>query len=425
MELSLSCAYLACVAIALLVVTISVCARHAALWPWRRVLSLVAMLWIGAAVAKIVYIDDIFPPIDGAQHESVARDVSDSLWSGRFADAFAQSGIGNPAYEFLVGVFYAVTEAPQVVTYAINGALGFWGLLVLLEILCRQTRCSRLPLSVIGIVGLLPSGLLWTTANLKEGPVLWGICMMCYWTVPADRYRGRPPRLLPILGVIVVGLLRPHIAVVWLAAVAAGALVSTKRVGLLFVSGVGMVAGVALLCAIVPTLFDRAMTEGVSSTLSERYDDLSNNENLGDSQLTGGTPIPPFTGLGLIMFRPWPTEVRRFDAVLAGAEVWCMAGVGMLVWWRARRRARWRPPLALVTHVVLLLLMGILFSYMYNMGLVVRQRLMCFPALLTLYFWPLLETQSARRGARVFRPVARRARWAPPRRRPALQAPHR
>jgi hypothetical protein len=129
--------------------------------------------------------------------------------------------------------------------------------------------------------------------------------------------------------------------------------------------------------------------------LAQRYDDLSNNDAVGGAAIAGGTPIPFVSGLMLILIRPWPTEVQQMEAFLAGIEVWLLAAFGMLNWWIARGRVRWRVSVGLVTHVVALLLMGYFFSYMYNMGLAVRQRLMCFPAVLTIYTWPLLARQQA------------------------------
>ena len=128
--------------IALQLLTVSVCARHGALWPWRRYLQIAVFLWLATAVVKKAYIDEIHPPVDGLLHEAVAHDVADLLASGRLGEAFSYFGVGNPAYQFLLGTFYAVTGAPEIVTYAINGALAYWGLLVLIEVLCRQTNCA-------------------------------------------------------------------------------------------------------------------------------------------------------------------------------------------------------------------------------------------------------------------------------------------
>lgn len=399
MEIPFAFLYLSALAIALQVITIRICAHNRALWTWRRQFQLAAFIWVAMALAKKGYIDDIFPPSDALEHERVARDVAEQFTSGHFADAFANFGIGNDTYRFMLGVFYALTNAPEIVTYAVNGALGFWGLLSLLDVLCRQTKCVRLPGSVVGLVGFLPSGLVWTTANLKEGPVLWGICMMCYWMVPAAQQGARGRRILPIVGLLVVMAMRPHIAIAWLVAIAAGNFVYTKRSGLILASAAGTVVSIGLLSLLVPAFFDQMIGNGVSAALSSRYDDLSTNDRINGAALAGSSPLPVISGLTLILFRPWPTEVERLDALLAGVEVWFLAVFGLVNWTLTPGRLRLREHPGLLVHVVALVLMGYFFSYMYNMGLVVRQRLMCFPAVLALYVWPLLAKQQAGKWA--------------------------
>lgn len=389
MEVLLTCVYLAILSIALQVATVTICARHRALWSWRGILRLVAFAWLAMAVAKKAYIDEIFPPADGMWHETIAREVADQLTTGRYAEAFSSFAIGNPAYEFVLGTFYALTGAPEVVTYAINGAFAFSGLLLLLEVLCRQTNCARLPALVVLIFGLLPSALLWTTTNLKEGPILWGICAMCYWTIPAAGNGRRPSRVLPVLGLLVVMMMRPHIAMAWLLAIGAGVMLHTRRFGLLFATAAGAVMSIWLLSVLRPATFEEALSDGATTALSNQYEELSSLD-MGRAPISGSSPIPVVSGLALILFRPWPTETQTVDAFFAGLEVWTLAALGLFGWVVARDRRRLCLHPGLVTNIVLLLLMGFYFSYMYNMGLAVRQRLMCFPAVLAIYVWPLL-----------------------------------
>jgi hypothetical protein len=159
-------------------------------------------------------------------------------------------------------------------------------------------------------------------------------------------------------------------------------------------------AAAAVICALLlsyvaPDLFASAMSDGVSATLSERYQTLSARDAANGSSLTGGTPIPVVSGLLLVMFRPWPFEVEESHALLVGIEVWAFAAVGFYIWKSTRKRLRLLLHPAIATQIVALLLLSYYFSYMYNMGLVVRQRLMCFPAMLFIYFYPLLAKQGA------------------------------
>jgi hypothetical protein len=395
--------YLAAIALALQFVVLRVCAQNAAMWHRRAYFRLAALIWCAMPIAKVCYIDQLVPPTDGLGHEMIAREIADLLTDGRYAEAAGYFAVGNNAYRALLGVFYAITAAPEIVTYSINGALGFMGLLALLDVLCRHSNCRRLPLSAVLTVSLLPSGLIWTTANLKEGAMLWGICMMLYLTVPTASLGPRPRRLLPILGFLTVGVLRPHIAVAWLGAIGAGAAVDKGRIGLLFGSAAAGLVGFVLIGYLAPDLFATAMKDGVTTTLSDRYNTLASNDRVNGAALTGNNPIPVVSGLSLLMFRPWPLEVDGLSELLVGVEMWGLAVIGFWNWKsiRGRRRLLLRP--ALITQFAVLLAFGYFFTYMYNMGLAVRQRLMCLPAILFIYFYPLLLRQPARIRATMYR----------------------
>jgi hypothetical protein len=88
--------------------------------------------------------------------------------------------------------------------------------------------------------------------------------------------------------------------------------------------------------------------------------------------------------------------VHEVVALLAGLEVWALGLLGILSWKAAKRKWKLALEPVMVTQIVALLVLSFYFSYMYNMGLVVRQRLMCFPALLFIYFFPVLASQRSR-----------------------------
>jgi hypothetical protein len=393
MDLTVTCIYLLLLAATLQVSVVRVCARQPAMWPWRNYLRMAALVWCAMAIVKKCYLDNLIPPADSLMHEEIAREVAALLSSGRFAEAFSYLAIGNDAYRFFLGVFYALTGASEIVTYAVNGTLGFLGLLALLDILCLHSHCRRLPAPVVIVISLLPSGLLWATANLKEGITLWGICMMLYLTVPAKAFSATPRRFLPVVGLIAVAIMRPHIAAIWLVAIAVGAALDTKRVGLLFATAGAVLVCLFLVSSLAPEIIETATNEGVTNTLADRYATLSTTDSLNGAALAGSNPLPVISGLTLIMFRPWPFEIQGVNDFLVGLEVWALAALGLAYWLTTKKLLRLLTSPAAVTHIAALLALGFYFSYMYNMGLVIRQRLMCFPAVLFLYFYPMLANQ--------------------------------
>jgi len=394
MQLFLGSIYLLLIVFLQLLLIDHACRRVQAFKRWRQVMRLSALTWFGMALLKKACLDSIFPPGDAILHEAIARDIAELLTAGYFVEAFDYFGFGNPAYRFMLGVFYALTAAPEVVLYAVNGALAFWGMLSLLEVLCQHAGCVRLPAKVVVPCLFLPSGLLWTTANLKEGLVLWGICMMLRLTMPECGGRLLSLRLLPLLGMMVLGLVRPHIAIIWLVSISLLVTWRSRKFGLFVLTSTGALAGVFLLKQAAPTLFEAATGQGVTSTLSERYEHLAANSDQASRHFLDQNPTPVWTGVILILFRPWPWEVRQFGELLAGLEVWLLALLGFWTWFRAPNKRSQLKHSSVISFLVCLVFFGFFFTYMYNMGLVVRQRLMAFPAVWFLYSWPVVSRSS-------------------------------
>ena len=120
------------------------------------------------------------------------------------------------------------------------------------------------------------------------------------------------------------------------------------------------------------------------------------NDSLMSSHFIGKQPIPVWTGVVLILFRPWPTEVGSGAELLAGVEVWILALIGGWGWYQLRGKLRHALHPSILIMLFGLLFFGFFFSYMYNMGLMVRQRLMAFPTILYIYAWPYVCKQKYR-----------------------------
>ena len=375
------------------------------------------VVWSAAPILKKLLVDQWWPPVDGLEHECYAREIAAHLRNGQFGDALGYFSIGNFAYRFCVGVFYAITGAPEFIIYAINAAFGFAAMIALLDVLCLHAPAPRLSRTVVCSCLFIPSGLIWTSANLKEGPVLWGICTMLYFTVERQQFRRHIPMIRPLCGAMLVGIFRPQIACLWVAAIALLAIFRMKRPVLALAAIGGMFGCLLLLKVAAPQLYAAITTDGVTSSLNARYETLTDNDNLTSRHFRNAKPIPIYTGTMLILFRPWPTEAVGAAELMASAEVGMLALLGAWHWFGIKRPlALLRKPVTL-SMLAALLLLGFYFSYMYNMGLVVRQRLMAFPAVLFLYNYPFVAAAMARPVAALRRPWQR----GTPAMRPALR----
>ncbi len=361
-----------------------ICLRTPSLRSHRFVVKSCAVVWCLAAIAKWGYIDQLLPPGDALHHMSVGWELADALRAGDVSWLVGSCRPGNPAYQAMLGVLYAVTGAPEVIVYTINAALGFWAMLSLVELLALHAAAQRVPLMAILCCLLLPSAMMWTTTNLKEGAVLWGGVMMLFWTFEQKRLMRRG---MPRIGLLVLALLRPHVAVMWAVSIGAAAVVKAGRYRLAVSIAVGTcVCAVALKYA-APALFETLLESGVTESLGARQAAAENHHS--GVQLQSADRILVYTGTTLILFRPWPTEVSNAMELVSGAEVWCLALIGLCCWKNpmvAFRAVMKNGPL--LTSVFALLCFGFYFSFMYNMGLAVRQRVMVLPVVLLFYLWP-------------------------------------
>jgi len=357
--------------------------RTTALRSHLFLITILAVCWLAMVVLKVVVLDTMLPPMDGVRHEYWAREIAEELQHGQFDLAREFTAPGNRGYRLIEGVFYAVTNSPQVVVYAINGLFAFMGLLRLLAALCTGYRLQRIPVPDVLLTFLLPSVIFWTTCNLKEGVMLWSICEILRYAVLSmsdDCPRPSFPMFASFLGL----LFRPHIGVALLASLAFGLSLKGKQIFVPVICVCGILLGGGILSFLKPDLVKSMVNSGMTETLNEHY--LERN-SLGGSAI-GGTPIPFVSGGILLLFRPFPREVANASQALAGIEIWFVTGLAALLWLRSYNlNAMLRDPFTLTT-LALLVCAAFFFSYMYNMGLMVRQRAQFMPVLLVLCFIP-------------------------------------
>ena len=375
--------------------------KTVALQRWVAFLFCMAMIWSLFGVGKRLYIDQVFPPVDAVRHDREARQVAAALRQGSLGSVVGRIAPGNRAYQVGLGIFYALTGASELVAYLVNGGLAFWALVAFLSILARVSGVVRLPFWIVILVAALPSALFWSTTNLKEGCMLWGICMMLEVT-PFYQSRalvrelavspGRSDRLplVPfIAGAVVTCSLRPHIAIAWLGGILAGIGIWQRRLKVTIACAAGGLLGMILFANLAPDLTARILTGEAISGLEDFY---QRREGLGVSAISFGErgPLPLLSGLPLIFLRPYPFEISNVTGLFAGLEIWTLSLIGLIGWVLTRDRLRALQTPFVITLLVTTLLIALEFSYMYNLGLMVRQRLQILPAVVGLALFPYL-----------------------------------
>ena len=103
-------------------------------------------------------------------------------------------------------------------------------------------------------------------------------------------------------------------------------------------------------------------------------------------------PIPVISGIKNTLFRPFFWSVKNIRSLLAALEIWTIS-LGICYFWMRMRPSEWKTILqnpAIRCALLVSIPFFFLFSYFPNEGLIARQRVQLYPALLVLFTMPIL-----------------------------------
>ena len=274
-------------------------------------------------------------------------------------------------------------------------AMGFWGILFVLRSFDEiHEELGQPNFKYVYLLLFLPGLHFWTSAIGKDAPVFLSVAM-CTWA--AFRLQSR---YLAFAAAIVIALLvRPHIALIALVALAMTVLVARNtsavtRVALLAVTlgGIGAVSG------LVETSFG-----GLSLTNTDAVGEFIETKSTvseeagGDQSIMGASfPVKLFS----LLFRPFFIDASGALGYIASLENAVLLVVFATLIWRSGTalqvaRAAMFARFAAIFFVMLTILLAMIN---YNVGLGLRQKMMMMPTLLT-FLAAMLAVRSARRQA--------------------------
>jgi len=314
--------------------------------------------------------------------------LAQQLRRGDFTLDLGGSLVGTQFIDLLTGIVYAVVGSTKLGGFFVFSWLGFWGLWLFYK--AFRTAFPGLPGRRYSlVVFLMPSLLFWPSSIGKESWMLLGLGMGALGA--AQLLRGQRGGLVRLaLGLGACMLVRPHMALVTL--VATGIAYAVKRQPRSTLPGARRLAGLAILVAgglvvvaNVETFFgvDQLSSGSVGNILESTQDRTS----AGRSSFESGSPslsrLP--NGMVTILFRPFPTEARNAQALIASLEGVALAAMLVL----ALRRARQLPHLLREEpYAVFCLAYSGMFFFAFssfsNFGIVSRQRVQLFPVLFAL-----------------------------------------
>jgi hypothetical protein len=326
---------------------------------------------------------------DAATYNSYGAKFAEQFRHGDFSVDVGRV-VGTGFVKILTGIVYTVTGPSIIAGFLVFSMLGFWGIY-----LCYRAFVACLPDADHWLYGrlvfLLPSMLFWPSGLGKEAWML--LCIGVTAHGLARLYtRRRFGFAVLALGLSGCAAVRPHIAVILLAAGFAGYLLRPAGPRATPLSPLAKVAGVAVLLVVSTVALQRAATffevdsissqsvDQVLSSTQERTDEGGSSFKAERAQ--GPLALP---GAAVqVLLRPFPWEAHNAQALLTSLE----GVVLMALIWRGRRSfgalrrgLRSSYPLFCVLYSVAFIYA---FSTFGNFGILARERVQVLPMVLAL-----------------------------------------
>ena len=343
------------------------------------IVCLCGCLYLFVVAYRILQIEDMLAWTDGAGHHLLGILAGEMISSNGLLEVAFSTRPGNPFYQFLTGCIYSIGGPYPEVIFVCSAVLGYLAMTLVLDALTRVN--PDIPVWSVFFVIFLPSAVFWTPFNLKEGPMLWSIAVLLH---SSSLLKGEKLPMIRILIATAIGiLLRPHIILCWLVGIA------FARIFLKF----NLRVAVLFLIAIAPSIYLTdfllpGLISNFGETISESADASARHAVSHGGSAVSGRSIPFLTGGLLLLARPYPWEIFSLSSLVTSVEIWTFTILGTIGWLGSHDKLRLiRQPLVM-TSLIALLCLFLPFSFFYNMGLLARQRLQAFPAILVLAVLP-------------------------------------
>lgn len=342
---------------------------------------LLLLMHIGAAIATYLYSQEFGGDVTLYYYDRMGIYGNASGLSTVFVINFVQF-----LKSYLGGSFFDY--------FLLFQAMGFWGILFVLRTFDDiHEELGQPILKNIYFLLFLPGLHYWTSAIGKDAPIFLGVAM-CTWAA----FRLQTRYIAFGAGVLISLLVRPHIALLALVALALSLLLGRNttmltRAGLLAVvlAGIGSVAG------LVEGTFS-GLSLSSTDSVTEYLESKSqvSQESGADFSIVGASyPVKLFS----LLFRPFFIDANGILGYVASLENVVLLAIFLILARRPRTvlgvaRAALFARFALLFSIMLILLLAMVN---YNVGLGLRQKMMMMPALLV-FFAALLAVRAVQKG---------------------------
>lgn len=316
---------------------------------------------------------------------------------------------GTGSVRYMSGITHVFTFDDAFASFLFFTTLSFVGCCLFVkafEVGVREGDMRRYGL----LVALMPSLVFWPSSIGKEALMICTVGLSSLGAAYLLRDRWSKGAVVTMVGVGITTLVRPHVALIVLIAVAAMVFMprerrSNSRFMLRMLAVLVFVLGGSFLARETASLFNKDDRSG------ETVDVESALANAQDQTAQGGsryspvrirTPLDYPLAFGTVFFRPLPTEARDINGIISSVEALLIAGLGFASVRRYRHfwtTMKGSPYLAYA--LVFIVIFAYAFSAIGNFGILVRQRSQAWPLLLVLAALPVADKgKETVRGAR-------------------------
>jgi len=245
-----------------------------------------------------------------------------------------------------------------------------------------------------------PSVVFWSCSSLKEALMYWSICHVYAFVMPSKSFRENCWSFFLFIVACFVGAgIRGHLIFFWVVSVL-----------VVKVFQRGFWKWGLILLFIMPLFLgqvrQKMRLDSFRSNVefAERYmDNYIRRDKPSTFDYGGRDPILVLDGAVNTLFRPFLWHFPNLRSVLSSIEIWTISLSILFLWMRMSNeewRRIFRNPAIWVACLVCIPFFAF-FTYTVNEGLIVRQRIQLYPALLVLLATPILQrSELNREGAK-------------------------
>ncbi len=364
-------------------------------------LALSLLLRLAAALLLFSGIDALCP--DSYGYDQEARRILAS-WASPISDPGGPAAIGTYAVPYAYAAMYAMVGPSMVAGFVMSAfvaSIGAWGFCRGAEIGLRSWDVRGYWLAIL----FLPSLVIWPSIFGKDALIFGALGLVAYGAAGLFSGRGPAHTVALLVGLIVVGLVRPHIAFVvlcaWLGSYVRLPNARSRKSGSWLARVAVLVVGGAAIGMMVSRVLGGFDPEAALDSLSR----FSSRTSYGGSAIapvmeegaTVAEAVPGFfSGALRVLLRPYVWEAHKPAVLIAALEV-----LGVLLLLLARAPNAWRGLRSsdgqfLRFCVLISLFTMAIIGVAGNLGIIVRHRAMVWPFLLV----PFLVSRNRRHGLR-------------------------